>query len=99
MPEVELFINDLIDILFQQEYFGFEEDAQKYAFKIVDFIENAIFTFPPKIAPIQLQKLGSNYIFYKPNQNTTWFIFYELSQNKYLITKIINNHSLEAKWL
>lgn len=46
-----------------------------------------------KQTPINLIELGSKYIFYKASQNTTWYIFFETSGNRYLVTFITNNYS------
>jgi hypothetical protein len=81
-PEVEYYLEDLIDILFEEEYFGFESYAQDYGAKIIDFIENNISIFPSRISPRILKNFGSNYIFYKANQRTTWYIFFEKLENK-----------------
>ncbi len=99
VPAVEYYIENLIDLLFREEYFGFEIYAQNYVAKIIDFIEDNIASFPFRKTPIQLKDFGSNYIFYKSNQHTTWYIFFEKSENNYLITNIINSHSQEVKWL
>ena len=99
VPEVEQYLEDLVDILFYEEYFGFEDAAQSYAEKIVHFIEQDIQNFPARKTPDKLKNFGSNYIFYKSNQRTTWYIFFELMKNNYLITNIINSNSEEVKFL
>lgn len=93
LPEVEEYLNELIYLLFQKEYFGFIESAFKYIDNLTDFVEKNINNFPAKNTPSNLIELGSKYIFYKANQNTTWYIFFERSQNRYLITFITNNYS------
>ncbi len=93
------YLDQLIKILYKKEYFGFIESSDFYVSKIYDFVEENIQTFPARKTPSQLQNLGSNYIFYKSNQRTTWYIFFENKENNYLITNIINSHSEEAKWL
>ncbi len=98
-PGADKYIIDLIDVLFAKEYFGFKDDARSYAMKIVDFIESNITTFPQKDKPEQLHSFGSKYIFYKANQRTTWYIFFDQEGNRFLITNIINSHSPEAKYL
>ena len=98
-PIVEEYINELIYILYEQEYFGFLEDAISYKDAIIDFIENNIAVLPAKFTPFILRKLGKQYIFYKANQRTTWFIFFEKKDNIYLITFITNNHSEIIKHL
>jgi hypothetical protein len=93
------FFDDLIYALFENEYFGYVESSKEYVNKIVDFIYSNIDTFPPKTTPAELQKFGSTSIFYKINPRTTWYIFFEKQKNSYLVSKIINNHCKEAKWL
>ena len=98
-PSADKYIVDLIDVLFAKEYFGFKVDAQNYAMKIADFIKSNIVTFPHKETPEQLHSFGAKYIFYKANQRTTWYIFFEQDRNHFLITNIINSHSPEARYL
>jgi hypothetical protein len=94
-PEVISFLNELIAQLFYKEYFGFEDSAQLYVQKIYDFIENDLINFPHKKIPKKLKNFGSYYAFYKPNNRTTWYIFFEKSGNRYLITHLTNNHVKE----
>ncbi|KQB40558.1 hypothetical protein [Flavobacterium aquidurense] len=93
------YFDNLVYTLFKEEYFGFEESAQNYKDKIVSFMISNISSFPHKKGPKSLQYLGSNYIFYKPNARTTWYVFFEKRDQNYLITGIINNNSLEVKEL
>jgi hypothetical protein len=97
--EFVIYLDDLVRILYKKEYFGFIESADFYVSKIYDFVEENIECFPSKKTSIQLQHLGSNYIFYKSNQRTTWYVFFEKHENNHLITNIINSHSEEVKWL
>ena len=92
-PSVVEYLNELITLLFYDEYFSFEQNAQLYVEKIYDFIEYSLLSFPHKITPNALKKFGSLYIFYKANNRTTWYIyFFEKHGNRYLITYITNNH-------
>lgn len=93
------YFDDLVYILFKEEYFGFSESAQSYIDKIVNFIISNISSFPHKKTLKSLQYLGLNYIFYKSNTRTTWYLFFEKRDQNYLITAIINNNSSEAKEL
>ena len=68
-------LENLIQILFENDYFGFEESAQIYVSKIYDFIKFDIINFPYKIFPKKLKNLATKYAFYKANENTTWYIF------------------------
>ena len=51
LPEVIDYLNNLTQILFDQEYFGFEETAQQYVQNIYDFMEYEIVNFPHKATP------------------------------------------------
>ena len=93
------YFDDLVFTLFEEEYFGFSESARNYTDKIVDFVISSILSFPQKKTPKSLQYLGSNYIFYKTNARTTWYIFFEKRNQNYLITGIINNNSEEVNRL
>ncbi len=88
-------MNELIELLFYKEYFGFEDTAQLYVQKIYDFFEYDLLNFPHKSTPIKLKKFGSNYVFFRPNNRTTWYIFFEKNNNRYLITHLTNNHIKE----
>lgn len=84
-PETEDYFNELVFILFKEDYFSYLENAIIYKDKILNFIESNISTFPSRKTPKKLQSFGTNYIFYKSNQRTTWYIFFEKSENKYLL--------------
>ncbi|MFH7012622.1 hypothetical protein ACHRV5_12170 [Flavobacterium sp. FlaQc-52] len=84
-------------LLFGKEYFGFPQSAQKYVDEIVTFIVSGISSFLHKKTPTILRHLGSNYVFYKTNSRKTWYVFFEKSEQNYLITGILNNYCIEAK--
>ena len=87
------YLEELISILYENEYFGFESDAEEYVKKIYDFIEYNLPIFPFKKTPENLSQLGSKYIFYKANHTTTWYIFFENLENRHIVTYITNSHS------
>lgn len=93
------YFDELIFVLFEDEYFGFVESSEEYISRIVDFIYFNIDRFPSKKTPIQLQKFGPNYIFYKINPRTTWYIFFEKENNNYFVTHLMNNHCEDANWM
>lgn len=97
--EVEIFFNEFIYDLYSNDYFGYLESAIEYKDRIIQFIEDNIVFYTKKRTPSQLSYLGNNYFFYKINNNTTWFIFFEYRENTYLITDIFNNHNYLAKFL
>ena len=91
--------NDLTFKLFDREYFGFLESSENYIDRIVDFVEDNIRDFPKRKTPENLISFGTNYIFFKINPRTTWYIFFEQQDDNFLITYILNNHCEEAKYL
>jgi hypothetical protein len=93
------YLDGLVYMLFKEEYFSYSENAQLYVDKIVDFIILEIKSFPHKKTPKKFQYLGSNYIFYKANARTTWYIFFEKQDAVFLITGILNNHCEESNEL
>jgi hypothetical protein len=97
--EVIDYLNNLVFELYDNEYFGFIDSSEIFADKLIDFIFDSISIFPARKTPIEIQYLGSNYIFYKSNQRTTWYIFFDMENDNYLITNIINNNSKEVKFL
>lgn len=93
LPNVELFLNELVDILFEKEYFGFKKDAVLYTIKIKIFIEENISNYPSKIPPEEFRKYGEKYIIYKANNQTSWYIFFSQEDEYFFIKFITNNHT------
>ncbi|MFA9186865.1 hypothetical protein AAGV33_04885 [Flavobacterium sp. FBOR7N2.3] len=98
-PKVIDYLDDLVRILYKEEYFGFIESAEDYVSNIYDAIPDSIKLNIHKLTPKSLHYQGSNYVFYKSNKRTTWYIFFEKKNHNYLVTGIINNHCEEAKYL
>ncbi|NRS92792.1 hypothetical protein HNQ03_001872 [Chryseobacterium sp. 16F] len=88
-----LTLNELVDELYDKEYFGFKESAVDYTMKIVDFIEARIDNPNIKLSKNKYKKYGRKYLKYKANQRTTWYIFFDDKDGKFLVNYIINNHS------
>lgn len=97
--QVVTYLNDLIFTLFKEDYFSYLESSVDYKNKLIDFIDSNIATFPARKTPLRIRYLGSNYIFYKSNQRTTWYVFFEQKDKNYIITNTINNNSTEVNWL
>ena len=93
------YFDDLVYTLFEDEHFGFVENSEDYVNRNVNFILENYKTFPSKQVPTQLQHFGTNYIFYKINKRTTWYVFFETNKDDFIVTYLINNHCKEAKYL
>jgi hypothetical protein len=86
-------IEELIEILFVKEYFGYKVDCHRNTDKIYDFIKDNIDLPISKSCPENFRRLGKKYLRYKANQNTYWYIFFDEKDNKYIFNHILNNHS------
>lgn len=91
-PEVVDYLNKLVGLLFEKQYFSFQEFAHQYVNQIYDFIEFDLINFPQKETPPDLRHLGAFYAFFNANKQTTWYLFYEKRNCQILITHIVNNH-------
>ena len=92
LPEVVKKLNELINTLYDQEYFSFIENSFSYVDSIYDFIYT-IPTLPFK--ETGNQKFGKFYCSYKVNRNTTWYITFDKKDERYIVKYITNNHAEE----
>ena len=90
--EIIIALEDLVDILLDDEYYGFLDSAEDYVNKIYDFIYS-IPNQPYKQTKNNL--LGIFYCCYKYSNRTTWYITFNKENETYLIKNIANNHSKE----
>jgi len=92
-------LDELVFVLYNENYFSFIENAYAYTSEIYDFIDYSIETFPRKATPKSLSKYGDFYIFYKSNSRITWYIFFSKKHSNYLIKHITNNHVFKASFI
>ncbi|MDH6305569.1 hypothetical protein M2459_002038 [Parabacteroides sp. PF5-5] len=92
--QVVKYLNELVDVLYEQDYFGFKESAYDYVDWILDRVSKNIGTMPPKAAPEYFSKYGENlsYIRLKRNTQTTWYVFFNQENDLFHIRYISNNH-------
>ncbi len=83
-------LDELVQKLYDKEYFGFLESAEKYIHKMYDFI-NTIPNLKAKLT--KRNKFGKYYCTFKANINTSWYIIFDVEDDVYLISFITNNHS------
>jgi hypothetical protein len=90
LPVVYDYLFDLIKTLYDKEYFAFEDSTKNYVNGIVDFM----YTLPDLKAKVASKdKFGKYYCTFKANNNTSWYIVFDVEDNVYLIKFITNNHS------
>jgi len=94
--KVEHYLDGLMLLLFEKEYFGFPDSAKLYVNRLIAFTEQYIGILPGKNAPDYFQPFGQNmkYITYQANKKTSWYIFYQERNNIYLVRYIANNHTV-----
>jgi hypothetical protein len=105
LPEVRQYLKELIQILYEKDYFGFEDSAIQYVEDLFSDIKN---TLPIRVkypAPSYFERHGENmyYAVFKKNKNTQWYVFFTIYEDYsgelvYLIRYISNNHVI-AKYL
>ena len=83
-------LDELIKILYDEEYFGFKQSAEDYVHDIIEFIY-AVPTLPRKNT--KKNRYGNFYCTYKHSNNTSWYITFDFENETYLIKNIANNHS------
>ena len=104
IPEVQHYLESLKKILFENEYFGFEETAQKYVDDLFNDIKTNLPTSQYKLAPKYFEKYGKDmyYAVFKKSKHTHWYVFFRIyrrnEENIYQIRYISNNH-LIAQYL
>ena len=92
--EVELYLDELLIVLFEKGYFSFPDDAKSYVDRIINYIEQNIGILPERNAPQYFNRYAMNlkYIIYRANKATSWYVFYQQRENIFLIRHITNNH-------
>ena len=100
LPEVKEYLNNLVTILYEKDYFGFEKAAQKYADDLLDDILTTLPLRSCKPASNYFSKYGKNmkYAIFTKNKRTTWYVFFTKYKNNdeiiYLVRYIANNHTV-----
>jgi len=94
LPEIEIYLSELIELLYKEEYFSFEEQAVEYVERLKQYIENTIKTAYKRKSPEFFSRYGKDmqYVVYKANTHTSWYIFFQQRDDVYLIRYITNNH-------
>jgi hypothetical protein len=86
------YLDELVEILYEEEYKGFVESAIDYVNTIFDFL----FSIPSYTIKNTYNNIyGNYYCKHKHNQKTTWYAIFDKEEDDYIIKKLINNHSAE----
>jgi hypothetical protein len=97
-PEVLQFLNELIEILYDEDYFGFEDSAIEYVEELESDIKKTLSYRPKHKAPHYFDRYGKGmyYVVFKKSRVTQWYVFFTIYEDDgeltYLIRYISNNH-------
>lgn len=94
LPEIRQYFQELVDILFEKEYFGFEDSAVNYVRDLFFDIENSLPLRPKRKAPSIFNRYGKNmfYASFRKSKTTQWFVFYtkyfDSGEEIYLVLRV-----------
>ena len=100
IPEVLEYFEELVEVLYEKEYFGFEETALTYVVELYDDIIANLPLKPCKPAPKRFDKYGKgmNYAVFRKSKRTSWYVFFKTYRKNdeivYLVRYIANNHEI-----
>jgi hypothetical protein len=108
LPEVEEYLEDLGQVLYEKEYFGFEEEAIEYVEDLVYDIKKNLPILQHKPAPAYFHRFVTNieqaenleYAVFKKNRRTSWYVFFTTYENEqngddiFLVRYIGNNYTV-----
>ncbi|OJV37788.1 MAG: hypothetical protein BGO33_07490 [Bacteroidia bacterium 43-41] len=98
LPEVRQYFHELEEVLFEKEYFGFEDSAVQYVRELIFEIENSLPIRTCKKAPSYFNRYGKDmhYASFRKNKATQWYVFFTRYRKRdemiYLVRYISNNH-------
>ena len=88
--KARMMLDELVEILYNEDYFSHKTTAQDYVNNIYDFI----LTIPAlRHKPNRNTFYGTYYCKYKHNNKTSWYFLFDVEDEYYLIKNITNNHS------
>ena len=100
LQAVIAYLNHLVLILYEKEYFGFRESARNYVNELIDDIKTNLPTKLHKPAPQYFDKYGKDmeYAVFRKNKRTSWYVFFRIYQKHgediYQVRYIANNHTI-----
>lgn len=100
LPEALEYFKELSTILYEKDYFGFEESAIEYVDSLLEDIKNTLPQRLKKPAPPYFERYGENMLYstFRKNKATHWYVFYNVYKKDeeviYLIRYISNNHMI-----
>jgi hypothetical protein len=81
---------ELVRALIRKGYFASETAAFAYADAISNFIQTIS---KQTIHKTKDTSFGQYYATYKANRHTSWYVLFDMSNDRYIIRNLINNHT------
>jgi len=99
-PKVSGYLNHLIDILYENGYFGYRESAKEYVVDLRNKIELSLPLFTHRLPKYRRNIYGKHtkYIAIRKNRHTSYYVFFLQKADTYIVTYIGNNHT-DAQYL
>lgn len=93
---VIVFLEELTNTLYKEEYFGFLEAAEDYVNNLIDGIYSKLNVGQYYESPDKLKRYGNYYTKLNPNNHTTWYVFFNKKDDYYLVEYLTNNHTPQS---
>jgi len=98
------YLEYLVVILYERDYFGFLDSSERYVSELIDDIKKNLPIKQHKLSPKYFDKYGKGmkYAVFRKSKHTCWYVFFktytEKGETYYLVRYIANNHVI-AKYL
>jgi hypothetical protein len=98
LPEVRQYLNELSQILYEKDYFGYLETAERYVEELFEAIKTTLPNRQKHYAPLYFERYGKGmyYSVFRKNKHTQWYVFFNIYEDEgaliYLVRYISNNH-------
>ena len=102
-PEVRKYLKDVSLIMYENNYFGFLDSAEKYIDELFNDILKNLPNSLKRPAPEYFSKYGKDLLYsgFRKNKTTKWYVFFNLYEENgeliYLVRYISNNHVIAHK--
>ncbi len=104
IPEVRLYLQELVHILYYNNYFDSEEASRRYAQELWNDITTRLPNMPKKDAPPTFNRfgMGMSYASFRKNKHTYWYVFfaeYEIEGDVVFQVRYMTNNHVIAQYL
>ena len=100
LPETLDYLENLVIILYEKEYFSFIETSNSYVYDLLYKIKTTLPMLSSKPAPKHFEKYGKNmeYAVFRKSKHTQWYVFFKVykkdGEDIYQVRYIANNHTV-----